>query len=185
MPQARPRTLPVSSRPSLRPAALLLSGCVAAGCVTSSGGMVNVPHLSLRDIDGQSHTLSDYVGRKVVVMSFWATWCMPCRQELGLLQEVYLKHAAEGLEVLAIAVDGPETVGRVRPFVKQSGWTFPVLIDSETRATALYNPRKQMPMLHIFDRWGRIAYSHTTFQPGQAPALRQKILEVLAAGKGA
>ena len=40
-------------------------------------------------------------------------------------------------------------------------------------------------MLHIFDRWGRIAYSHTTFQPGQAPALRQKILEVLAAGKGA
>jgi len=101
-----------------------------------------------------------------------------------VLQELYVKHAREGLEVLAISVDGPETMGRVRPFVKQSGWTFPVLIDSETRATSLYNPRKQMPMLHIFDINGRIVYSKTTYQPGQGPALKKEVRKVLRADQG-
>jgi len=76
-----------------------------------------------------------------------------------------------GLEVLAINVDSPETVVRVRPFVRQSGWTFKVLLDSETKATTLYNPRKNMPMMHIFDADGRIVYSSTTYQPGQAQLL--------------
>jgi peroxiredoxin len=159
---------------------VLLFALLLGGCATGGGqGMVNVPHLALRDINGRTHYLSDTIGRKVTVMTFWATWCMPCRQELAVLQEMFVKHAGEGLEVLAIAVDGPETAGRVRPFVKQSGWTFTVLLDSETRATALYNPRKQMPMLHIFNREGRIVYSHTTFQPSHAPELKDQILKAL------
>lgn len=165
------------TRPLLCLALLLAAG----GCVTGGGGgPANVPHVALRDVDGKNHYLSDHIGRKVTVMAFWATWCMPCRQELNALQEIYVEHAREGLEVLAISVDGPETVGRVRPFVKQNGWTFPVLVDSETRAAALYNPRKQMPMLHIFDRDGRIAYTHTTFQPGHAPELKRRILDTLS-----
>jgi len=168
---------------ALLPLAMLsaLGACVTGG--GGGGGAANVPHLALRDVDGRSHYLSDYVGRKVTVMSFWATWCMPCRQELAVLQELYVEHAREGLEVLAISVDGPETAGRVRPFVKQSGWTFTVLLDSETRATSLYNPRKQMPMMHIFDRTGRIAYTHTTFQPSQAEELKRKVLDILEASR--
>lgn len=158
--------------------ALALASCATTG----KGGTLNVPHLMLRDVDGVQHDISDYVGKKVVVMSFWATWCMPCRNELNVLQKVYAKHKEQGLEVLAIATDGPETIARVRPFVKQSRWTFHVLLDTETRASALYNPRKTMPMLHIFDRDGRIVYTHTTFQLGQAKALRGKILSVLRRG---
>jgi len=157
---------------------LLLTGCVTAG---SGGGPANVPNLALRDVDGRSHYLTDHIGRKVTVMSFWATWCMPCRQELTMLQELFVDHARNGLEVLAINVDGPETVGRVRPYVKQSGWTFTVLLDSENRTAALYNPRKQMPMMHVFDSSGRIVYTHTTFQPGHAREVKRKILDVLKA----
>jgi peroxiredoxin len=165
--------------------ALLVSGCVTGGGGASGGGggPTNVPHVALRDIDGRNHYLTDYVGRKTTVMAFWATWCMPCRQELAVLQDLYLKHAREGLEVLAINVDGPETMGRVRPFAKQSGWTFPVLLDSETRVTSLYNPRKQMPMLHIFNIDGRIVYTKTTFQAGHGPALKKKVRQVLRADR--
>jgi peroxiredoxin len=166
----------------MRPLALLL--CTVLGpltaCVTSGGtGAANVPNLALQDVDGRTQYLSDHIGQKVVVMSFWATWCQPCRQELLELQKVYDKERERGLEVLAISIDGPETQAGVRAFVKQYGFTFPVLLDSDTRCAALYNPRKLAPMLHIFDRAGRIVFSQSTFQPGEAAALRDKILSVL------
>ena len=151
-----------------------------ASCVTSGAtGAANVPNLALQDVDGRTQYLSDHIGQKVVVMSFWATWCQPCRQELLELQKVYDKERERGLEVLAISIDGPETQAGVRAFVKQYGFTFPVLLDSDTRCAALYNPRKLAPMLHIFDRTGRIVFSQSTFQPGEAAALRERILAVL------
>lgn len=149
-------------------------------CATMGQGGSNIPDLPLEDINGRRHYLSDMVGRKkVVVMTFWATWCMPCRQELGVLQELYEKHRDEGLEILAISLDGPETQSRVRPFVKQNGYTFKVLVDRESRAVALYNPKRQAPFLHIFNRSGRIIYSHGTYQPAQAPMLRAKVRKAL------
>jgi peroxiredoxin len=152
-----------------------------AACVTSgAGGAANVPSLALQDVDGRTQYLSDHIGQKVVVMSFWATWCQPCRQELLVLQEIYDKQRERGLEVLAISIDGPETQASVRAFVKQYGFTFPVLLDSDTRCAALYNPRKLAPMLHIFDRTGRVVFSQSTFQPGETAALRARILKVLA-----
>jgi peroxiredoxin len=159
--------------------ALPLQGCITGG-EGGGGGVPNIPHLTLRDVDGQPHHLSDYIGqKKLVVMSFWATWCMPCRQELGVLQQLHEKYGDKGLEVLAINSDNPETVSRVRPFVRQSGWTFTVLMDSETKAASLYNPRKQMPCMHIFDADGRIVYTSTSFQPGQAGALKKKVRRLL------
>ncbi len=77
-------------------------------------------------------------------------------------------------EDIAIALD--EQVEWLDAFVRQQRLTFPVLLDSDTRAAAIYNPRKQLPMLHIFDRSGRIVYTHTTFVPGDARELRAKIL---------
>jgi cytochrome c biogenesis protein CcmG/thiol:disulfide interchange protein DsbE len=167
---------------SRAPTLLLAAMLTLFGCITGGGksGSTNIPHLTLRDVDGKPHHLSDYVGQgKLTVMSFWATWCMPCRQELTVLDELYSKYSDKGLEVLAINVDGPETVSRVRPFVRQSGWGFPILLDSETKATALYNARKQMPCMHIFDADGRIVYTSTSFQPGQAGALKKKVRRLL------
>ena len=171
-----------SNRPAgrlLAPALLLVLACGGCGARAAGSGAPNVPHIALRDVDGRNHYLSDYIGQGVTVMSFWATWCLPCRQELDVLQKLYARHQGEGLRVLAIAVDGPESVARVRPFAKQSGWQFPVLVDRDTRVARLYNPQKKMPMLRIFDRDGRIVYTHTTFQPGEADALRRRVLSVL------
>jgi peroxiredoxin len=156
-----------------------------AGCATTGGaGVANVPNLALQDVNGRTHYLSDYVGQKVVVMSFWATWCQPCRQELLMLEQVYREHKQEGLVVLGINTDGPETQAAVRTMVMQQGFTFPILLDTETRAVTIYNPRKQEPMMHIFARSGRIVFTHSTFQPGEAASIRARILAVLHGGTG-
>ncbi len=163
---------------------LMLLGIAAlalAGCVTAGGG-ANVPALPLKDVAGKTQYLTDYIGNgKVVVMSFWATWCQPCRQELAILEKLYRKHKEEGLEIVAVNSDGVDGQSEVRSFVMQQGWSFPVLLDTETRVAALYNPRKAMPMMHIFDRQGKVVYSHSTFQPGEAAALKAKVLEILRA----
>jgi peroxiredoxin len=161
---------------------LALGALAAAGCATTGAGS-NVPALPLQDVAGRTQYLTDFVGNgKVVVMSFWATWCQPCRQELGVLEKLYQKHKEEGLEVLAINSDGADTQSSVRSFAAQQRWSFPVLLDPDTRVAALYNPRKAMPMMHIFDRSGKLVYSHSTFQPGEAAALKAKVLEILRGG---
>lgn len=161
---------------------LLLVAFSTLGACATMGGASNVPAIAVQDVAGKTQYLTDYIGNgKVVVMSFWATWCQPCRQELGVLEKLYRKHKEEGLEVIAVNSDGPEGQSGVRSFVMQQGWSFPVLLDTETRVAALYNPRKQMPMMHIFDRQGKTVYSHATFQPGEAAALKAKVLEILRA----
>ena len=156
--------------------AIAVGGCAATG----GKGSVNVPHLELEDVNGRQHYLSDYIGKKkAVVMTFWATWCMPCRIELRHLMKIYEQQKDNGLEVLAVSIDGPETVSRVRPFVRQAGYTFPVLIDKDSRAVALYNPRRQAPLMHIFNASGKIVYSHATYRAAMERGLRRKILQVL------
>jgi peroxiredoxin len=155
----------------------------ALGACVTTGSASNIPALPLQDVSGKTQYLTDFIGtgQKVVVMSFWATWCQPCRQELTVLEKLYRKHKEEGLEILAINSDGPDGQSGVRSFVMQQGWSFPVLLDTETRVAALYNPRKAMPMMHIFDRQGKVVYSHSTFQPGEAAVLKAKVLEILRA----
>ena len=156
-------------------AVALLCGCVTPG----AGGSTNVPDLSLKDLAGRRHYLRDTIGREVVVVSFWATWSLPCRQELLALEEIYQKNKDHSLKVLAISVDGPETQAGVRAFVKQHGFSFPVLFDTETRVSTIYNPKMQLPFLLLFNRRGRIVYTHTTFYPSEASKLRHKILLAL------
>lgn len=162
-------------------AALLALGIGA--CLPASGGSGSVSHLSLDDVGGKRHYLSDYIGkRKAVVMAFWATWCVPCKEELPVLQKIYERERANGLEIIAIAMDGPETQAQVGAQAQQMGLTFPVLLDTDSRAVALYNPKRAAPMLRIFDADGRIAYSHTTFRPSMARKLERKIVSVLRGG---
>ncbi len=82
------------------------------------------------DLDGKPVALSSFKGKPVVV-DFWATWCPPCRAELPLLEEAYAKLKAQGLEVVAVAVD--ETVVDVQKFLTDNKLSFTVLwLDGST-----------------------------------------------------
>jgi cytochrome c-type biogenesis protein len=72
------------------------------------------PAFTLKDIDGHPVSLSGLKGKPVLI-NFWATWCVPCRDELPLIRDAYLAHRAEGLEVVAIDF-GDESAGTIRRF---------------------------------------------------------------------
>ncbi len=168
-------------------AALALVGCGAGATnanapssgkdSASSGDAVD---FTLTDIEGREMKLSSYMAKGPVLMSFWATWCKPCLAEMDHLQSLYETRKDKGFTLLAISLDGPESEASVAPFVHSKGWTFPVAVDTETRVTSLYNPRRAQPFTILIDRHGKIVFKHENFNPGDEKELEAQVDKTLA-----
>jgi len=103
-------------------------------------------------LTGGNVSLSSYRG-KVVILNFWATWCPPCRTEMPSMETLYQRFSAQGLEILA--VDIGENVSTVQQFIRNSGYSFPVLLDSSNRVSSVYGI-EAIPTTYIIDREGKI-----------------------------
>ena len=90
-----------------------------------------LPSLTLKDLDGNNTALNTLVeGENVFVFSFWATWCVPCINELDAISEVYEDWQDETkVKLIAIATDDTRTKKRIRPMVNGKGWEYLVLYD--------------------------------------------------------
>lgn len=134
---------------------------------------------SLRALDGRTVRLSDYLGKDVVLLSFWATWCVPCLGEMPELEKLYQRYKDQGLTILAISMDGPETIANVEPTVRRHGVTFPVLLDEDTRVSAVFNPTRDAPYAVIIDRSGSIVDRRLGYAPGDEAKLEEKLKSLL------
>jgi peroxiredoxin len=106
---------------------------------------------TLPDLEGRSWTLSALRG-KVVLVNFWATWCPPCRKEMPDLEALYNEFKDRGLVVLAISDDDPV---KVRSFIAEHGFTYPVLLDSKHEVNQRFE-MEGIPKTFIYDRAGRL-----------------------------
>jgi cytochrome c biogenesis protein CcmG, thiol:disulfide interchange protein DsbE len=80
------------------------------------------------DTPAKPATLADYAG-KVVLVNVWATWCLPCREEMPSMQALYKDFAPRGFEIVAVSIDEPDDADKIRAFVREFGVTFDVLHD--------------------------------------------------------
>lgn len=132
-----------------------------------------------RDVDGNTFRLSELLGKKVILIDFWATWCQPCLAEMPHLQKLYDQHKAEGFVVLAVSMDGPETIADVPMFAKRNQMTFPVLLDEDSHIASLYNPRKSAPLSAIIDRSGKVVVVREGYNPGDEELVAADVKKVL------
>jgi len=115
------------------------------------------PEFALQDLDGRRHSVTEWDG-KVLALNFWASWCLPCREEIPgfiMLQE---KFADQGLQFIGIALERTETA---RSFVAEVGINYPVLIGEQEviRIAEQYgNTIGALPYTVIIDRNGKIAF---------------------------
>jgi peroxiredoxin len=130
-----------------------LAGGIATETTPIHTRAVVAPDFSLLDPDGNLRRLSDFRGR-VVLLSFWATWCPPCRSEMPALEALYQAYKHQGLEVLAVASD-VQGVEVVQPFVAQHHLTFLTLLDITTHVTRVYGVTS-LPTTYVLDREGRL-----------------------------
>jgi thiol-disulfide isomerase/thioredoxin len=114
----------------------------------------DVPNISLANGDGVKHALSEWKGRPLLI-NFWATWCGPCRREIPLLKTLRHEHAADGVEVVGIAVDFRDAV---QDYARKMGIDYPVLIGEQDGldAIAAFGMDTVFPFTVFADRRGRI-----------------------------
>lgn len=134
---------------------------------------------SLRDLNGDAVTLSQYSGQ-VVLIDFWATWCGPCKQAMPHFQDMVNDLGDQGFTVLAVSTDDARDKAKVKPFIRRSQFTFPVLYDTQSEVLTTYNPGKTLPFSVLVDRNGQVASLHSGYNPGDEVALRAEIEALLA-----
>jgi peroxiredoxin len=134
---------------------------------------------SARDIEGKNVKLSTYLGKEVVLLNFCATWCEPCVAEFPHLRKMYEANKAKGFIILAIAMDGPETVANVPAFARRNQLNFPMLTDEDSRIASLYNPKKSAPLSVLIDKTGKIVSIREGYNPGDEEFLAKDVAKAI------
>lgn len=115
-----------------------------------------------------------------VAILFWATWCVPCTQELPFYQTLYTRYQAQDFHVVAISMDTASTITRVGPAARRLGITYDVVTDLDTRITSQLNPRRSAPFSIWVSREGRITWEMEGFSPAQHEAVESGIRDLVA-----
>jgi cytochrome c biogenesis protein CcmG, thiol:disulfide interchange protein DsbE len=110
------------------------------------------PPATLVTLDGQKLSTPDLVGN-VVILTFWATWCVPCRDELPLLSKYATEHASQGLRVLGFSLDVPQEVAGVRAVAGSLSFPNGLLASSSAPG---YGRIWRIPVNFTIDREGRL-----------------------------
>ncbi len=136
-----------------------------------------LPKIDLATIDGQTINSKELSKPdKVVVVSLWATWCVPCLKELDAISEVYQDWQDEtNVELYAISVDDSRTVKRVKPLINGKGWDYTILLDENNDFKRALGAAT-VP-LTLLVKNNEIVYRHSGYSPGSEMELYEKIKE--------
>lgn len=134
----------------------------------------SVPDFSLKKMDGSAFKLSDHLGKKIIIIDFWATWCKPCKKLLKKLDQIHLDYK-DKVEVITITTDDVSAFAKVESYVKGKRFSFLVLLDPDSTVSRILNPSEILPFTLIIDKKGDIVYTHTGYMPGYEKELIKKI----------
>lgn len=141
---------------------------------------VSMPDFTLKRIDGSTFQSTAVIGRDVVLIDFWATWCRPCGKLLKQLQLLQERFAGQGVRVIAVSTDDASAFSQVRNYIAGRNFTFSVLLDPDGVLWRIFNPSQQLPFTMLIDRRGDIAYTHSGYVPGMEKELEREIEKLLA-----
>jgi cytochrome c biogenesis protein CcmG, thiol:disulfide interchange protein DsbE len=138
-----------------------------------------IPAVDLKDLKGKTiNTGAISNNGKPIIISFWATWCSPCKKELNAIHDEFADWVEEtGVKLIAVSIDDERTRSRVAPYVDSKGWEFDVLLDPNgefKRAMGVNN----VPHTFVIDGSGKIVYSHNNYAPGDEEKLHKLLVEL-------
>jgi|SRR5699024_3681071 len=135
-----------------------------------------VPNIKLKDMQGKTVSMQDISKDQLVVVSLWATWCVPCIKELEAIKDVYDEWQEEtGVKIYAVTVDDPRTVKRVRPMVNGKDWDYEIVFDTNNDFKRAVGA-SAIPMLFVA-KDNEILYRRNGYAPGAEDELFEKLQE--------
>ena len=155
-----------------------------AGLIVSVGlHAQQLPVTQIKDISsGRKINFNDAIEKgKVTVVSFWATWCIPCKKEIKNISAKLPAWQKEAdFNYATVSVDKSEAEGLARTYAISQGWKFPYYIDANSDLMRSLN-FQNVPFIMIIDKSGKIAFTHSGYEEGGEAEVFAKVKELAAA----
>ena len=136
-----------------------------------------LPSIELKTLSGQFINTNQIAQEnQLMIISLWATWCVPCKNELDAVAEVYEYWVSEtDVKYFAISIDDSRTSKRIKPMVDGKGWEFEILLDENSELKRAFGV-STVPYTVIVKN-GLMVYKHTGYTPGYEDELYEQILK--------
>lgn len=137
-----------------------------------------LPDVSLKTLSGKTISTTEISNdNKLMVVSLWATWCVPCKNELDAIAEVYEDWVDDtGVTLFAVSIDDSRTSKRIKPMINGKDWEFEILLDENSDLKRAFGV-STVPFTALIKN-GKIVYKHTGYTPGYENELYDQILKV-------
>jgi thiol-disulfide isomerase/thioredoxin len=135
-------------------------------CYNAAFSQITIPNITLNTLNGKSVKIQDVISTDIIsILSFWASWCVPCINELDAISEVYEDWQEDfNMELIAISTDDARTQKRIRPMVNGKGWPYKILLDKNQELKRALNISTIPQIIILKD--SKIIYIHSGYSPG-------------------
>ncbi len=136
----------------------------------------------LTDLNDSTLSLSEFYKENPVLVSFWATWCKPCKKELRYIQKFYEDYSDSGIFIITITVDDIRMKDKIESFINGKNYTFPVFFDTDKEILKSLG-LSSIPATLIFDRNGDVIYKHIGYKKGDEEEIKEEIKKIISGEK--
>ena len=135
-----------------------------------------LPDVTVKTLEGKTVNMQEFgQSGKIIVISFWATWCAPCKNELDIIADVYSDWQDDyDMELVAVSIDTKRSVGKIPALVASKGWEYIVLSGDHTELQNAFG-FQTIPQTFLVNQEGKIIYHHNGYVPGDEYELENKI----------
>lgn len=158
---------------------ITLFSCLTFGAKAQQA--TDLPSTQIKSIDGANINFNDAFEKgKVTLVSFWATWCIPCKKEIKTFREKMGQWKSEtDFNYVTVSEDDARASAQVRAYAKSQGWDFPAYMDPNNDLKRSLN-FQNVPFTIIVDKDGKVAYMHSGYEEGGEIEIYNKIKELAA-----
>lgn len=136
----------------------------------------NLPSISLKNNKGEKVDVKKMTEKGLFIVSFWASWCVSCINELDEINDVYEDWQEDtNVKLVAISIDDARTIARVKPLVNGKEWPYEVLFDSNQDLKRSLNISSVPYLMIVHD--GQIVYQNSGYAPGQEDEIYEELMK--------
>jgi cytochrome c biogenesis protein CcmG/thiol:disulfide interchange protein DsbE len=137
---------------------------------------------SLEDLDGNTVTLTGLLEKGPVMISFWALWCVPCKEEMKIMSDVYNKYIDSGFIYVAMNQDSPKSSAKVKSYIESKKYKFIVLLDTDGHVFENFGGQN-LPFSVLINQKGDIVKTYSGYVPGDESKIENDIVNLIKESK--
>ena len=147
--------------------------------IEAQTNLLKLPAVNIKNLDGSTFNTENIDNEgKPIVISFWATWCSPCKRELNAIHEQFDEWTEEtGVKLIALSIDDARNMGKVAPYINGQGWEYEVSVDPNGDFKRAMNVNN-VPHTFLLNGKKEVVYQHNSYSPGDEDHLFELVKKV-------